>query len=81
MADATQSPGGDALATALQTARARLAGADLTPEVRARLQRQFIAACDAAKIPGADATACLRRLDSFLATLDNAIDKNSRYND
>jgi hypothetical protein len=81
MADVTPPPGGDALARELHTARARLAAADLAPQERARLQRKFIAVCDAAKVPGADSAACLKRLESFLAALDNAIAKNSRYND
>jgi hypothetical protein len=71
MAHVPQSPGGDALAQRLHAARARLAAQDLSPEVRARLQRQFIAVCDAAKTPGTDASACQRRLDGFLAALDS----------
>jgi hypothetical protein len=71
MAHVPQSPGGDALAQRLHSARARLAAQDLPPAVRARLQRQFIAVCDAAKTPGTDAAACQRRLDGLLAALDS----------
>jgi hypothetical protein len=63
------------LAAGLHDARARLAAAarDLPAADAARLQRQFIAVCDAAKAPGADAAAGLRRLAKFLAALDSVI--------
>jgi hypothetical protein len=77
MADVPQAASGDALAGRLHEARVRLAEQDLPPETRARLQRQFIAVCDAAKAPGTDAAACQRRLDGFLAALDSVIAKNS----
>jgi hypothetical protein len=64
----------DDLASGLRAARARLAAApDLTPADRDRLQRQFIAVCEAGKAPGADAAAGRRRLDRFLAALDSVI--------
>jgi hypothetical protein len=68
-----QAAGADDLARRLHAAQARLAALDLPPAVRARLHRQFIAVCDAAKTPGADPAACRRRLDGFLAALDDAI--------
>ena len=79
MADIPQPAGGDALAPRLAWARARLAEQDLPTEIRARLQRQFIAVCDSAKVPGADTTACQRRLDGFLAALESVVAKKSGY--
>jgi uncharacterized protein (DUF2267 family) len=79
MADVPQSSECDALARRLHAARARLAALDLPPEVRDRLQRQFIAVCDAAKVPGTGPAASERRLDGFLAALDNMIAENSGY--
>jgi hypothetical protein len=79
MAHVPQSAGGDALAQRLHAARARLAAEDLPWEVRARLQRQFIAVCDAAKTPGTGTAACQRRLDGFLAALDNVSAQKSGY--
>ena len=79
MSDAAQSHGRDALAGLLHDALARLAALDVPPEERARLHRQFIAVCDAAKTPGADPAACGRRLDRFLSVLDSVIAKNSRH--
>jgi hypothetical protein len=62
----------DDLAGVLRQARARLAGLTGLPAgERERLHRQFIAVCDAAKMPGADPGACRRRLEAFLAALDN----------
>jgi hypothetical protein len=71
--------GGDDLAQRLASARARLAEQDLPADLRARLQRQFIAVCDAAKRPGADMGACQRRLDGFLAALESIIANKSGY--
>ncbi|HUZ25903.1 MAG TPA: hypothetical protein VMV07_19265 [Streptosporangiaceae bacterium] len=79
MADVPQPGGGDALARRLAWARARLAEQDLPADLRARLQRQFIAVCDSAKVPGADPAACQRRLNGFLAALENVIVKKSGY--
>jgi hypothetical protein len=67
----------DELAARLHAAWARLASLDLPPEPRARLHRQLIAVCDAAKAPGASPGACQRRLDGFLSALENAADNNS----
>jgi hypothetical protein len=71
MVDVAQPDGGDALARRLHFAQARLVTQDLPPEMRARLRRQFIAVCDAAKSPAADPEACLRRLEGLLAALDS----------
>jgi hypothetical protein len=80
MADATPPAGDDTLARRLRAARARLAARDdLDPDVRARLQRQFIAVCDATKRPGAGVATCERRLDAFLAALDGEIARKSGY--
>jgi hypothetical protein len=78
MADVPQS-GGASLARRLAWARARLAEQDLPADIRSRLQRQFIAVCDSAKLPGADTAACQRRLDGFLVALENVIAKKSGY--
>jgi CobQ-like glutamine amidotransferase family enzyme len=79
MADVPQPGGGDDLARRLASARARLAERDLPADVRARLQRQFIAVCDAAKVPGSDRAACHRRLDGFLAALESVVANKSGY--
>jgi hypothetical protein len=71
MPDVAQPDCEGALARRLQWAQARLVAEDLPPEARARLQRQFIAVCDAAKAPGADPQACMRRLEGLLAALDD----------
>jgi len=65
----------DELAAGLRDARLRLAAAarDLPAPEAARLQRRFIAVCDAAKAPGADAATGRRRLAGFLAALDSII--------
>jgi hypothetical protein len=73
-------PEDDDLASGLRSALARLAAAPgLTPAKRESLQRQFVAVCDAAKAPGADAAAGRRQLDRFLATLDSVIAGKSVY--
>lgn len=69
----------DELAARLHAAWERLAALDLAPEPRARLHRQLIAVCDAAKAPGASPGACQRRLDGFLSSLDSALADNSGY--
>jgi hypothetical protein len=80
MPDAPLSAADDTLARRLPAALARLAARDdLDPAARARLQRQFIALCDATKRPGAAAAACERRLDAFLAALDGEIARKSGY--
>jgi hypothetical protein len=68
-----QAAGADDLARRLHAAQARLSALDVPPAARARLRRQFIAICDAAKTPGADPAACRRRLDGFQAALDDVI--------
>jgi hypothetical protein len=79
MADVPQSGAGGDLARRLASARARLAEQDLPADIRARLQRQFIAVCDAAKVPGSDTAASQRRLDGFLAALESVIANKSGY--
>jgi hypothetical protein len=69
----------DVLAARLHAAWKRLASLDLPPEPRARLHRQLIAVCDAAKAPGASPGACQRRLDGFLGALEKAADNNSGH--
>jgi hypothetical protein len=70
----------DDLAVALRRAAARLARARAAAPAEAeRLQRQYIAICDAAKAPGADPATCRRRLDEFAATLDSVIAGKSGY--
>jgi hypothetical protein len=70
----------DDLASGLRRAAARLARARAAAPAQAeRLQRQFVAICDAAKAPDADPAACRRRLDGFLATLDSVIAGKSGY--
>jgi hypothetical protein len=68
----------DILAGKLADARRRLAQLDLPAAVSERLHRQFIAICDAIKVPEADAATCLRRLTAFLSTLEQAVAKSSR---
>jgi hypothetical protein len=69
----------DVLAARLHAAWERLASLDLPPEPRARLHRQLIAVCDAAKAPGASPGTCQRRLDGFLSALDSVADDNSGH--
>jgi hypothetical protein len=71
----------DELAAALRSAAARLAAAarDLPAPDAARLQRQYLAVCDAAKAPGADAATGRRRLERFLGVLDSVIAGKSGY--
>jgi hypothetical protein len=79
MADNPRPASADALATRLRSAQRRLAAPDLPPEARARLQRQFIAVCNAAKTPGTGGAACQRRLENFLAALEDVIAQSSGY--
>jgi hypothetical protein len=72
MGDPPPRPDGDVLARRLADARRRLAELDLPATVAVRLHRQFIAICDAVKVPDADQAAGLRRLMAFLATLEQA---------
>jgi hypothetical protein len=71
----------DELAAALRAAAARLAAAaqNLPAPDAERLQRQYLAACDAAKAPGADAATGRRRLERFLEVLDSVIAGKSGY--
>jgi hypothetical protein len=70
----------DVLARRLHAAGARLAARDdLDPDALARLRRQFIAVCDAAKQPGTGAAACTRRLDIFQAAFDAETARKSGY--
>ena len=77
MTDVPQAAERDALAERLHAAWERLAASDLPAEQRARLQRQLIAVCDAAKAPGASTAACQRRLDAFFSTLNSMIAEKS----
>jgi hypothetical protein len=70
MTDASRS--GGSLSARLAAARRRMAGLDLPAPLAARLQRQFIAVCDAVKAAGADEARGERRLAAFLAALDRA---------
>ncbi len=60
----------DGLAGKLAQARRRLSELDLPAAEADRLHRQFIAICDAAKVPDADRSSGLRRVTAFLSTLD-----------
>ena len=51
-----------------------MAALDLPRPLAARLQRQFIAVCDAVKAAGADEAHGERRLAAVLAALDRAAD-------
>lgn len=73
MTDDLRAAGHEALADALLAANARLAGSGLPRPILAQLQRQYIAICDAAKMPGASPASCWRRLDNVLTALDNAL--------
>ncbi|HXW46613.1 MAG TPA: hypothetical protein VEL03_17620 [Streptosporangiaceae bacterium] len=68
----------EVLARKLADARRRLSQMDLPAGVTERLHRQFIAICDALKVPEADAATGLRRLSAFLSTLEQAVSKSSR---
>lgn len=84
MPDFVPPPGGG-LAHRLADARRRLADLDLPRPQVTRLHRQFIAVCDAVKAPGADESIGERRLEAFLAALEEAAGeiprcRNSRDN-
>jgi hypothetical protein len=71
----------DVLAGKLADARRRLSQLkEMEPPaaVTERLHRQFIAICDAAKVPEADVSSALRRVSAFLSTLEQAVAKSSR---
>ncbi len=72
MPDFVPTPAGGTLAAKLAEARRRMAAVDLPRPLAARLHRQFIAICDAAKAPGADEASGERRLATFLAALEQA---------
>jgi hypothetical protein len=68
----------DVLAGLLADARRRLSQLELPAAASERLHRQFIAICDAVKVPEADIATALRRVAAFLSTLEQAIAKSSR---
>jgi hypothetical protein len=72
MPDFVPSPTDGTLAAQLADARRRMAALDLPRPLAARLHRQFIAICDAVKVPGADEASGERRLAAFLAALEQA---------
>lgn len=78
MPDFSPPPGGGALAGKLADARRRMAALDLPRPLAARLHRQFIAVCDAVKAAGADEAIGERRLEAFLAALEQAAGKIPR---
>jgi len=78
MGDLPPRPDADVLAGQLAAARRRLSQLDVPAAVSDRLHRQFIAICDAAKVPDADRATALRRVAAFLATLEQAVAKSSR---
>jgi hypothetical protein len=69
---------GDVLAGLLAEARRRLSQLELPAGVSERLHRQFIAICDAVKVPEADVATALRRVAAFLSTLEQAVAKGAR---
>ena len=71
----------DVLAGKLADARRRLSQLELPAAVTDRLHRQFIAICNAAKVPEADVAAALHRVAAFLSTLEQAVAKSSRNKD
>lgn len=79
MPDFSPSPPGGALSAQLAEARRRMAELDLPRPLAARLNRQFIAVCDAVKAAGADEASGQRRLAAFLAALDRAAAKVHGY--
>jgi hypothetical protein len=60
----------DVLAAKLAEARGRLSELEVPAAEAERLHRQFIAICDATKVPEADKVTGLRRLAAFLSTLE-----------
>ena len=78
MSDLPPRPDADVLAGKLADARKRLSQLDLPAAAADRLHRQFIAICDAVKVPDADVATALRRVAAFLSTLEQAVAKGSR---
>jgi hypothetical protein len=78
MGDLPPRPDTDVLARTLADARRRLSQLELPAAVSARLHRQFIAICDAIKVPDADVATAMRRVAAFLSTLEQAVAKSSR---
>ena len=78
MGDAARRVEAEALAWKLADARRRLSQLELPAAAAERLHRQFIAICDALKLPDTDAACGLRRLSAFLSTLEQAVSKSSR---
>ena len=78
MPDFSPSPDGRPLAVRLAEARKRMSALDLPGPLAARLNRQFIAVCDAVKAAGADEETGERRLSAFLAALEQASGKIAR---
>lgn len=68
----------EVLAGKLADARRRLSELELPAAVSARLHRQFIAICDAVKLPEADVTTALRRIAAFLSAMEQSVAKSSR---
>lgn len=79
MPDFLPSAAGRPLAARLAEARKRMAALDLPGPLAARLNRQFIAMCDAMKAAGADEEAGERRLAAFLASLEQTASKIPGY--
>jgi hypothetical protein len=79
MPDFSPPPAGSALSAQLAEARRRMAALDLPRPLAARLNRQFIAVCDAIKAAGADEECGKRRLAAFLTALDQAAAKIHGY--
>jgi hypothetical protein len=69
----------EVLAGKLADARRRLSQLELPAAVSDRLHRQFIAICDAVKVPEADVATALRRIAAFLSTMEQAVAKSSRH--
>jgi hypothetical protein len=78
MPDFSPPPDGRPLAVRLAEARKRMSALDLPGPLAARLNRQFIAVCDAVKAAGADEETGERRLSAFLAALEQASTKIAR---
>lgn len=60
------------VADMLAEARRLMSELELPAPEAARLNRRFIAVCDAVKAPGADEAAGQRRLSAFMAALERA---------
>jgi hypothetical protein len=80
MGEVPSRPDADVLAGKLADARRRLSqleGMEPPAADTERLHRQFIAICDAVKVPEADVSSALRRVSAFLSTLEQAVTKSS----